>query len=70
MDYIPLVTHDYKLSFVRATNELPEELQRIIWEKIIENTEPVAPAAPKKKPIKPSPRLARLMKNWSARRQI
>jgi hypothetical protein len=70
MDYIPLVTYDYTLSFVRATNELPEEIQRIIWAKIIENTEPVVPATPKKKPIEPSPRLARLMKNWSTRRQI
>ena len=66
MNYIPLVDYDYKLSFVQVTNELPEDVQRVIWSKVLESAQPVTPRAP----IKPSPRLARLMNNWSARRQL
>lgn len=65
MDYIPLVTDDYKLAFVQATGTLPENVQRIIWNKVLQ-VEPVTPRAP----IKPSPRLARLMNNWESRRKI
>jgi hypothetical protein len=69
MDYVPLITNEYKLAFVQATGTLPGDVQQIIWAKLLENTEPVMPSTPKK-PIKPSPRLARLMKNWSTRRQL
>lgn len=68
MDYIPLVTDDYKLAFAQATGTLPEDVQRIIWNKVLQ-VEPLVPSAPKK-PIKPSPRLSRLMKGWKARRQL
>ena len=62
-DYIPLVTHDYKVAFCQSTNILPREVQQIIWHKALE-TQPVAPPAP----IKPSKRLQRLMDGWAKRR--
>jgi len=62
-DYIPLVTYDYKLAFVQATNILPHEIQQIIWYKTLE-TQPIAPPAP----IKPSKRLNRLMNGWAQRK--
>ena len=50
MDYIYLHTYDYKLAFCQATNELCEDVQRIIWEKSqkydYENI--VCPGAPEK----------------------
>ena len=33
-DYIALHTYDYKLSFCQATNELPSDMQRLVWEKL------------------------------------
>lgn len=33
-DYIALHTYDYKLSFCQSTNELPGDMQRIVWEKL------------------------------------
>lgn len=62
-DYIPLVTHDYKVAFCQITGVLPQELQQIIWHKALE-IKPVAPPAP----IKPSKRLARLMDGWHRRK--
>jgi len=59
MDYIPLVDDDYKLTFVRVTKNLPEDIQKIIWAKALD-VPPVVPNAPIKK-IQPSPRLARLV---------
>ena len=62
-DYVPLVTHNYKVTFCQVTSVLPRELQEIIWNKTLE-IQPVAPPAP----IKPSKRLARLMNGWAQRR--
>ena len=64
-DFIPLTTYDYKLAFVQATNILSQEIQQIIWHKTLETKHPQSPP---RAPIKPSPRLARLMSNWSKRR--
>ena len=50
MDYIPLITHDYKVAFCQATNKLPELAQREIWNKVLELTEPECPPTPVKKP--------------------
>jgi hypothetical protein len=47
IDYIPLLTDDYKLAFCQATNGLCTDVQRLIWEEVIV-TEPVCPPAPKK----------------------
>ena len=33
-DYIALHTYDYKLAFCQATNDLPGDMQRCIWEKL------------------------------------
>ena len=33
-DYIALHTYDYILAFCQATNNLPGDIQRIIWEKV------------------------------------
>ena len=33
-DYIALHTYDYKLSFCQATNDLPGDMQRLVWEKL------------------------------------
>ena len=49
-DYIALHTYDYKLSFCQATNELPSDMQRLVWEKLnaYESRDLVCPGAPKK----------------------
>lgn len=62
-DFIPLTTHDYKLAFCQATNKLPTDVQRVIWRKTLE-----IPNDPPPAPIKPSPKLRRLMDNWKKRR--
>jgi hypothetical protein len=66
-DFIPLITFDYKLAFCQATNNLPTDVQRIIWNKTLD-VEP--PSVPPPAPIKPSRRLNRLMEGWKARRQL
>ena len=45
-----LHTHDYKIAFCQATNELCEDVQRIIWEKSqkYEYENLVCPGAPEK----------------------
>ena len=49
-DYIALHTYDYKLSFCQATNELPGDMQRLVWEKLnaYESRDLTCPGAPKK----------------------
>jgi len=49
-DYIALHTYDYKLSFCQATNELPSDMQRLVWEKLnaYESRDLVCLGAPKK----------------------
>ncbi len=64
-DYIPLTTHNYKITFCQVTNRLPQDVQKIIWNKTIE-IQPVAPRAPIKP--KPSKRLSRLMDGWVQRK--
>ena len=64
-DFIPLTTFDYKLAFCQATNELPRDIQQIIWAKTLETT---APRTPPGAPIRPSRRLEGLMNNWKRRR--
>lgn len=51
MDYIPLVTYDYKLAFCQATSPLCEDVQRLIWQKV-NVTAPVCPQAPIKRNLK------------------
>jgi hypothetical protein len=65
-DYIPLVTHDYKVAFCQATDSLPNDVKQIIWKNLLEiNTDPKPPGAP----IKPSMRLDRLMAKWKKNRK-
>ena len=64
-DYIPLVTYDYKLAFCQVTNQLPEDIQRNIWNKVLYVS---APATPPPAPMKPSKNLKRLMNGWSKHR--
>ena len=56
-DYVPLVTDDYKLLFCQATNALPTDMQRLIWD-LTNTAEPRCPPAPRK----PSRALAHLLK--------
>ena len=53
-DYIALHTYDYKLSFCQATNELPGDMQRVIWEKLnaYESRDLVCPGSPSTRPPK------------------
>lgn len=67
MDFIPLVTDDYRLAFCTATKTLPSEIQQIIYKKALCTPSPPPPGAPKKKVILPSPRLAKLMEGWKGR---
>ena len=64
-DYIPLVTYDYKLAFCQATNRLPEDTQRIIWNKVLDVA---APTTSPPTPMKPYKNLKRLMDGWNKRK--
>ena len=49
MDYIPLVTDDFRIAFCQALEPLCQDIQRVIWEKVLYDTiklEP--PPAPQK----------------------
>ena len=69
MDYMHLHTDDYKIAFCQATNELCEDVQRIIWEKSqkydYENL--ACPGAPRKVNRNPrfaDERLQALVEKW------
>ena len=69
MDYMHLHTDDYKIAFCQATNELCEDVQRIIWEKSqkYEYENLVCPGAPRKSGRNPrfaEERLQTLVGNW------
>ena len=71
MEYMHLHTYDYKLAFCQATNELCEDVQRIIWEKSqkYEHENLVCPGTPKKNREKrdsqlPTKRLETLVRKW------
>jgi len=51
MDFVPLVTDDYKLAFCQATNALPELAQYKIWSLVWE----------------PSPSRKRVLSPWVQR---
>lgn len=49
LDYIPLVTDDFRIAFCQATEPLCTDVQRIIWKKLLyDNIELSPPSAPKK----------------------
>ncbi|ALI95350.1 hypothetical protein AP053_gp195 [Ostreococcus mediterraneus virus 1] len=53
MDFIPLVTDDFRIAFCQATESLCSDVQRIIWKNLIyQNIELDPPPAPKKCRIK------------------
>ena len=53
MDFIPLVTDDFRIAFCQATETLCQDVKRIIWEKVIyENINVEPPSAPLKCRIK------------------
>ncbi len=69
MEYMHLHTDDYKLAFCQATNELCEDVQRIIWEKSqkYEYENLVYPGAPRKSGRNPrfaEERLQTLVGKW------
>lgn len=35
MDYIPLVTDDFRIAFCQATSPLCPDVQRLIWKKVL-----------------------------------
>ena len=68
-DYIALHTYDYKLSFCQATNELPSDMQRLVWEKLntYESRDLVCPGAPQRASGNPrfsKERLETLVNRW------
>ena len=68
-DYIALHTYDYILSFCQATNELPEDIQRVIWDKAnkYEYCNVECPGAPKKQKYgmgEKTERLNKLIRKW------
>ena len=68
-DYIALHTYDYKLAFCQATNDLPGDMQRCIWEKLntYESQNRECPGAPRriKQDSRFSPeRLGILVRKW------
>ena len=68
-DYIALHTYDYKLSFCQATNELPGDMQRLVWEKLntYESRDLVCPGAPQRASGNPrfsKERLETLVNRW------
>lgn len=49
MDYIPLVTDEFRFAFCKATEELCPDVQRIIWKKVLyEDIKLSPPPTPKK----------------------
>lgn len=58
MNFVPLVTTDYKYAFCQATNQLPRDLQQHIWNIVQGCGDPVCPCAPTKR--KPNPITERL----------
>ena len=68
-DYIHLHTDDYKIAFCQATNELCQDVQRIIWSmsEKYEN-DIMQPKTPEKKSEKisrlPTKRLETLVRKW------
>ena len=53
MDFIPLVTDEFRIAFCQATETLCQDVKRIIWEKVIyENINVEPPSAPLKCRIK------------------
>lgn len=66
-DYIHLTTYDYKLAFAQVTSKLPNDVQQIIWCKLLEVPHPYKPPRAPQKP-QPSVRLRGLMKGWSKRK--
>ena len=56
MDFIPLVTNEYKYAFCCATRSLPTDIQQIIWNDVLDRAKPVCPDAPRKR----NPTLERL----------
>ena len=66
--YIPIVDDDYRVSFCRATNDLPELCQVKIWNMVrTMNNVPNPPDAPRKGI---SPRMMGFMGRWAARRKL
>ncbi|ADQ91607.1 hypothetical protein OlV1_231 [Ostreococcus lucimarinus virus 1] len=53
MDFIPLVTDEFRITFCQATEPLCSDVQRIIWKKLLyEDIELKPPPTPKKCRIK------------------
>jgi hypothetical protein len=49
MDYIPLVTDDFRITFCKVTAPLCPDIQRLIWEKVLyEDIRLEPPPTPKK----------------------
>ena len=47
--YFPVVTDEFRISFLKATEPLCADVQRIIWEEVLYCTQPIEPPpAPKK----------------------
>lgn len=49
--YFPLVTDEYRIAFLQATEALCPDVQRLIWEEVLYCTQPIdPPPTPKKCP--------------------
>ena len=49
MEFVPLLTTEYKYAFCNATRSLPTDIQKIIWEDVLRGTQPICPDAPRKR---------------------
>jgi len=49
MDFIPLVTDDYRMSFCKATEPLPNDIKELIWKYVMKDPPLECPPAPKKR---------------------
>lgn len=48
MDFIPLVTDEQRITFLKATEPLCSDIQRVIWDMYIKTFEIELPDAPRK----------------------
>ena len=67
-NFIPLITHDYKLAFCQVTRSLPELCQRHIWSELMRDDMSFPPPPAPKKNL--SARMKSHMARWAARKAL
>jgi len=59
MDFIPVLTDEYRLAFCAATDSLNNDIKQVIWKDVLDIT-PTCPGAPMKRRSPTVERLAAL----------